>query len=386
MNISHKFAFMHIPKTAGTSFRAHIAKIFPDEDIFFGNYDNIHDKKFSIYAAHYDVNFILELPSAWQRFSIIREPISRYISILNHTLRDPSFVGLNSISNAKNYNDLMSNSEFIETTSNNMTRLFSNNGAYHKYKNKIIDFNVYAENYNEDLNQAIENSKLFDFIGNEERLIDSINTILCKINKPPIKFLPQYNYFPNEMKLTPMQLDFISEINSKDIEFYEKVNEYFSDKFASKPYEPLIIQKNQNFIDLGNISCGSGWFDSEKKEKYQFNQYILWSSRSNSEITIDFSNIDKKYINFIFYSDFADSSRIKILINNIESNKIIVKSSFHWMINFNLQKIESNLIEFKFDAKEALIKKVSPDEKRQLGLLLTDIILSDEIFNLETYY
>lgn len=91
--------FLHIPKTAGTSFYSMLTQqFFPDNTLIIDDqsigkfYDNRYPDEFSNYKffrQHSDYYFYRHLPRIPYILTFLRNPVSRIVSLYNHILNRP---------------------------------------------------------------------------------------------------------------------------------------------------------------------------------------------------------------------------------------------------------------------------------------------------------
>lgn len=189
MNNKDIIIFIHIPKTAGNTFRNIIMKQYNPTEIlnlytanpeYFKNFNfefikqifeekNQLQKMFKIIIGHYKFgihNFLNTQNTLYIAF--LRNPFDQYISMYNHLISDSRFWNLSN-------NKLTELSEFIEfkLTHNIQTFLISG----------VSDFSILENNPDYVLAEAIKNiDKHFMFIGLTEYFDESLIIIKYKFN------------------------------------------------------------------------------------------------------------------------------------------------------------------------------------------------------------
>jgi len=91
-----KIAYMHIPKTGGTTFKEilyqnykekPVALLLGKEKLDFFSSLNDHEKlKYDIVTGHFNYSFASDLPDDFNLFSLIRDPVQRVISHYNFAM------------------------------------------------------------------------------------------------------------------------------------------------------------------------------------------------------------------------------------------------------------------------------------------------------------
>lgn len=234
----NRFFFVHIPKTAGTSFRSSLAETNSLIHLDYGMYSGVTSKEviqyvynesdyyeYSLFseryflslAGHVNAGKYINLFTSQRTITFLREPIDRLVSEYNH------FVNHNGYT--KSFEEFYSNEHFV----NRLTKMTSN-----------IDI------------------ELFLFVGISERYeesLASINKLLsCNI---PIK---SENITVNKRivkeNIAKYDIDKILHLNKRDIELYEKAKLVFSKKIRKiNNNTPVTFAK----ITLLNNKCITGW-------------------------------------------------------------------------------------------------------------------------------
>lgn len=93
------YYFLHIPKTAGTSFTGYFSKFFTEEEIFPGHfwydivkYSPMPWNKYRFYRGHFGYSLRRFLPQDAFTLTFLRDPVERVISQHHHALVDPYLV------------------------------------------------------------------------------------------------------------------------------------------------------------------------------------------------------------------------------------------------------------------------------------------------------
>jgi hypothetical protein len=95
-----KVGFMHIPKTAGTTFRHILEKNFlsrphlylyhNDDADLFRTFDLERKQRWDLVAGHVPFDFLADLAPHFTLISFVRDPLSRMISLYNFMMTDDS--------------------------------------------------------------------------------------------------------------------------------------------------------------------------------------------------------------------------------------------------------------------------------------------------------
>ncbi len=359
-----KIIFCHIPKTAGTSIRElilreHRINFVHTYEEYKSNSGHTHQ-----ILGHVNAAFAISLGDEWTKTSIIREPIARFLSSLNHGLRDPTFHGVESCKGAKSISDLLNSEEYINQNSNLMTRIFSNNNLTEDFISNKISLAEYNQGTHCDISEAIDNASKFQFIGTDRNLINSVNRILNLMNLNSINIMPKHNSF-GAITPTKEELDYIKKINLIDIEFYNHIENLYTE-FPIMPRNNYPVNSKINEIDLSDERIGSGWY------AHEFN-IGRWASLNEQDITLNFIEIGNYEFIFKFFK--IDMGNVTIKVDNctIDPNFIIDGEYTYVTINLTIDTIGDKIILFNSRLHSKLI--TSNIDYRNLSFLLNNIFI-----------
>ena len=216
-----KYFFLHIPKTAGTSFRKMLNKqfsnqeIFPNERLikqlggypFFNELEEKYKEKLAmatLLVGHYPFSAYKSFCEDTELLSFYREPVQRVISFLNYYK-----------SVDKRYIDSSFEMIFekeIGQISNVQVKMTS--GIYNDRNQSRVDI-------------AIQNLKKLDFIGLSEDFENSVRIAELKFgwNLGKIK---KVNITPSKSSISSVLIQKIIDYNAEDLIFYEEVKRQYA--------------------------------------------------------------------------------------------------------------------------------------------------------------
>ena len=280
-----KFNFNHIPKCGGTALSDYLKGSSSSSDLILINDINDlikkdFDYKKSIYG-HMDHSFASHQNDGRLLISLVREPKERIISTINHSLRDASFFG--GATQHVSAEELIKNPHFLSVSTNIMTKLFCGNKSYLDLLSHKINFEQYQSEYVDDIDLALANVDLYDFIGIYDQFIQSVRVISEMIEIYPPKFLPKLNNQLPKNALRDIDEDLNVRLNQKDLILYKYITQKFKTKNCSYSI-PLLeegaLDLDYLFFSLGSDFIGSGWhsYETKKLPDYYGNKYCRWAS------------------------------------------------------------------------------------------------------------
>lgn len=299
---THQLCFLHIPKTAGTTFTELLRSIlFPDQLLI------IRPEIINgLELADYDINeydcicghFTYEIHKLLNRtplfLTFLREPISRAISnyyhIRNTNFQDSQFA---EYPNKQAYlqvqkmtlENFIVHPAFNENLTNLQTRML---GLHVDYPVKTLADIPPFENSKRfvSINLAKERLEQFFFLGIQEEFSKSIDLFSYQFNLLPIDRIPELNIgLRQEEEIPPSTLDQLKELNNLDLELYEYGLKLLNSRYQVLVDELINIchekelpirecieisfwQKKQELRDfsyhLESIHPRSGWYSVER--------------------------------------------------------------------------------------------------------------------------
>lgn len=237
--------FVHVPKTAGTTFRAIIENTFPKKQIcriyhgsvnFMGMDEFLaladeDKKKFRIFCGHFEFGLHRKIPQPCKYITVMRNSIERTISLYHHHMQGKHARADKNVEDihARIKNDDFSLSEFVSSgisfrnTDNGQTRLLSGEAPAFGQCNRTM------------LDTAKENLRNhFVVTGLTERFDESVLLMQKALGWPAPYYLSQ-NIATDRVKyedLPQSTLETIRRSNELDTELYEYAEKLLEEKIA----------------------------------------------------------------------------------------------------------------------------------------------------------
>jgi len=377
--------FLHIPKTAGTTLISIL-------DSFF-DYDTIYPEqlwhnllknrptdfsRFRLIRGHFGYGLCRLLPKKPVFMTMLRDPVDRHISGIEHKIRDPdprfkqksemknkSFLEILNDPESPGFEDLQCRQIGLNPDILSITKSWEQKDlAYFKYP-KVLHMASKEVSRVKLLQDAKTRLSEFEFVGISERLEDSMYLLFFTFGWRPIHNIWKLNVTPKKIRKTDLPketLNRILESNQLDSKLYEFGKELFENRFNSmmkylnnhyyeskyskfsfqkslllmleKHYEKQITDSRQTRVkkidyDFQQKMFGSGWywreFITENKMAYR------WTG-PETKSTIDFflAKDDDLIIQFrvmrTIIPDVLKSLKFQVNDHPIEIKKLDEKS------------------------------------------------------------
>jgi len=364
--------FLHIPKTAGTSFIALIDNYFDHDKIFPEQIwhkilnQSTNQKNFDLIRGHFGYSIKAITTKKPIYITMLRNPIERTISFFDHMRLEPkrnNWVSEEFVNNIKNFQDIIQDNQKRKVFSNNQTRYLGQDleiekllkqDDFEKFRlEEYQEFIEYDKSKKKCLNDAKKRLSDFIFFGVLERFEESIQLLFYTFAWKPNDNIRKLMIAPKKHYVTEDIKKEIEKMNDLDIQLYEyaqnifdkKYNEMIEDlknrypnntknekisiyKLLNKHYEDNYYNEKQvsGKIDY-NFSqklFGSGWYYREATSEN--NKFFRWTGPGiESEIDLVLPKKDHLKIEFrvIGYGSIEILNSIQLIINDekIELNK-----------------------------------------------------------------
>ncbi len=424
--------FLHIPKTAGTTFTFNLDSHFDVRNIY---PEQIYSKLFSnppknfpnlkLIRGHfgYGIGDILQTTPLYLTF--LRNPIERTLSFFDHIKLDPytnNWVNPNFISNESLF-DLLENEYKRKVFTNNQTRHIANDLKLTNLNNFLL------EEYDEFINPKLSDEQLislaknrlseFSFIGLTEKTNESLLLFCYTFNLKPLGNFWNLMVTPKRTSITSIDSDtgdLLQKCNNLDFQLYEFAHELFNLRFSQMiddlrnfsdfdlDDKTLFQNKLNDFLDfnykthlknsytpLSSINYnfserfnGNNWYYRELSQNPT--NYFRWTGPSN-ESTIDFileGNIDYEIeLSIIDYVSDEQLNSLQLFINDHLIRLRIIsqndkKTIITGMISKNLI-VDEGITRLTFKISKTMKNNLSTlelSDTRLVGLLFDNIIIT----------
>jgi hypothetical protein len=291
--------FLHIPKTAGTTFTFNldsyydVQNIYP-ERVLSGFFKNPPSNFLSLKLIRghfgYDISKFLQKTPLFLTF--LRNPIERTLSFFDHIKLDPytnNWVNQNFILN-ETISDLLVDKSKSKIFTNNQTRHIANDLDYTKLNNSN---NFLLEEYEPFVNPTLTDEQLitlakkrlseFAFIGLTEKTTESLLLFCYTFNLKPLGNFWNLMVAPKRTSLISLDIDTknnLKKCNNLDLQLYEFGQELFNFRF-SRMLDDL---RNFSDFDLNNNKL----FQSKLYDFLDFNHKTYLKNQCSKLSTIDY--------------------------------------------------------------------------------------------------
>lgn len=257
--------FLHVPKTAGSSFRAILASLYPQEMTFPAmywdevfRYSPAQARQYRLFMGHY-YHFFLDYlaPVRPEVVTFLRDPVSRVISRYKHALRLPG-------SDMRRAGHKLSLLEYLRDPALGPMAGYSaityfgwdldlrklalapvnllDNRAFSEYlwelQAKLTD-----ADYERMLPVALERMRNFAFVGVQERYAESLKLISHRFGWPNIPDSVRINTAPESAGITPTdeEMALIRHLTRYDQIIYDEAARLFDERFRMMAQQSQVV-------------------------------------------------------------------------------------------------------------------------------------------------
>ncbi len=358
--------FLHIPKTAGTTLIATLDSYFDHDSIFPSKVWNEvltnkskKRKTWKLVRGHFGYNIKSISPHKPIFLTVLRDPIKRTISQIEHIRRDPrgnNWVKKNFLSPNETFDQILHNDEKNRVFRNTQTRYLGLDCDVIKFtrsqSSKTKDDFRFDENLplfeneipiQKMLKNAMQRLGKFEFVGISEKFQESMFLLYYTFGWMPINRSWKLNVSPvktSKKGLTQKSLHILNDLNKLDTSLYEhgkKIFEkrysemqknlkenYYKESYSDLPFsESMYIMlekhyeknlKELNIVPEKSINyefnqklSGSGWYYKEILPKT--NKFYRWTGPEKISF-IDFAVKRDEDLKILFHIFLAASAEV----------------------------------------------------------------------------
>jgi len=393
--------FLHIPKTAGTTFRAfledhyHSDTICPHwllEDIL--KLPPRQLNSYQLICGHYAYYIVSKLLAPPSIVTMLRDPIDRTISHFYH-IKNTKDHWFNEEVSGMSLDDFLNDPIGISEILNFQTRFiaFDNiqeqNFGFANIRNDLNKLDLLLNN-EELLNIALNRMRSFRFVGITERFDESLTLLSHEFGWPAPVTFPKYNVAPYREKyheLSESTLHRIKELNRLDLVLYETGKQLFEQRFSQltqeltqEYYEKRMSQipRTSNvFLDFKQPIWGAGWLVREFMDTGKVHRWTGPGDSAFLDIPLSCDNYRITFYAGVYVRDLLFG--LKLYVNgrpiplsfHYADERYLSEGIFHADISKEIIQEQSGFTRFTFSVPDT-IKPVDVDSEsndtRSLGI------------------
>ena len=395
-----KTAFLHIPKTAGTTVHHILLNCFPGGRIFTnaerGNNQKVDPSTFDFVSGHFNYSYLIERGLTGHRIvTIFRDPVGRALSHFYFLKQDRLLDLVEQEDEAYDQSELELAREVVAKARENdladfiRKEPFLANITLGDYQTRLMGApDKLAPLDSSHLDLAMQHLRDCFFVGLTERMNESIALLCRRMGWPQI--LPQGSLNSNKenkgkRQQPPELLQALSELNRMDQVLYDEAKKLFEAALKDPVEDKFPIPDAASFTPEQSI-LGEGWQIREKAN----GEWVCWSGpepKSWLELSTTITSAANMIIHLRQVIHPQVLERLKLSINGVdlphtllrEGDKLLLKVS----IPGKMMRGANGRLRVGFDAGvthcPADLFPGSPD-RRVLGLALTGIQLKKAYF------
>jgi len=280
----NNFCFIHVPKCGGMTFREIVAGRCAREDILPASNLDVMQlapeaiAKAKAAAGHFDYGIFAVLPPGFLKFTILRDPVKRYVSTVSHMMRDPAFSEFHAQLAGMTLDQAAMHPPVRRVMRNAVVKLFCKDplpiGV--ASREEAIRLEAERQNLRPDLSLAMERLEGFDVVGTQEHYIESVQLMLAAADLPPLKRAIVVNDDTTgaQADVSPQVLDNIRDLLDRDQVLFDYACRRIRRDVADALYalsahryahaEPPVADRCR--LDLAALPGAYGWYAPERDE------------------------------------------------------------------------------------------------------------------------
>jgi hypothetical protein len=278
-----QFFFLHIPKTAGTSFTSILDTYFTPDEICPATYINdflalpeASRQNYRLYRGHIDYTLRDYLPKPPIYITMLRHPLQRVISDIRQVERLPEH-HLHQLYHSVDLLTFVRHKAAAPEMRNVQTQMIAPNRT-----NRASEYQA-AQAHN--VEAAKQHLDSFEFFGLTERFDDSVALLNYTFGWRPTRQSVMLNTAPKTGAQKPLPqnvIDAILELNQYDLQVYEYAQQRFEARFRQMMFElldqhaavnnkgPELTVDTPVVVSMTETMPGYNWHSCEVVDHYNF--------------------------------------------------------------------------------------------------------------------
>lgn len=390
-----KTAFLHIPKTAGTTVHHILLNCFPGGRIFTnaerGNNQKVDPSTFDFVSGHFNYSYLIERGLTGHRvITIFRDPVGRALSHFYFLKQDRLLDLVEQEDEAYDQSELeLAREVLAKARENDLAEFirkepFLANITLGDYQTRLMGApDKLAPLDSSHLDLALKHLRDCFFVGLTERMNESVALLCQRMGWPQI--LPQGSLNSNKenkgkRQQPPELLEVLKDLNRMDQVLYDEAQKLFEESLKNPVADRFPIPDAANFTPEQSI-LGEGWHIRDKEN----GEWICWSgpeSKSWLELTTTLQSSAQMTIGLFMVIHPEVFERLKLSVNGVDLPHTILrdgeKPRLKVAIPGKIMRAANGRLRLGIDTGvthcPADLFSGSPDQ-RKLGLAITGIQL-----------
>ena len=318
-----RLLFLHVPKTAGMSMRAYLTNQYHPADVFaptnwteaFRTGRDLAD--FKLYSGHYRANFARRVPPDTRTLVVLRDPVQRLLSSLQHLRRDPDFHPDHVLAKGKTLAEMINTPEIMANQTNAQVGWMSavvTPGKVEAYLADHPDGDAVDVERQVDpavqLARAKRNLAKVDFIGFTEDLRPLLAQLADEMDFHPVVSFPRLNEnlaaTTWDDRLGAAEIVKIRDCVALDQQFYDYAGHLVEQRRVTSAIRRqrdsgrLSVPEGMFELAFDQPVPGSGWYEPERDT----GAYYRWTGPER-QFTLDLPLASSRYAVCIAFNRMA---------------------------------------------------------------------------------
>ncbi|HEY4041617.1 MAG TPA: hypothetical protein VGM32_07200 [Rhodopila sp.] len=279
---------MHIPKTAGMSMRLYLSEQYHVGDICpFLNWHDLLGRErevgsFRLVQGHFRYNLRPLLADDARVLVLLREPLRRTVSALQHLQRDPGFHLDHKLAHSLSLSEMIRHRELMRAQHNVQARYLCASlpaDRVSAYLREALPQDPHADAADREAPPTLELARhrldAIDFVGLTEDLGAVVSSMAQSMNYHPPLYFPFINENPARLNglrgVSEEDLGILREYNIVDLQIYEYAKRLIERRVFEHYMQRLIgggvyaVPSGSFEIPMSGVMPGSGWYEPENR-------------------------------------------------------------------------------------------------------------------------
>jgi hypothetical protein len=231
---------------------------------------------YPVAVGHFDHGVFSVLPPETLRFTILRDPVERYLSTVSHMMRDAEFSHLHKKVRDLTFDEALIHPDVMSEMRNSMVKLFCHESisvGIESEAEAVAAQELRSSEVHANVELAKAHLETYDVVGVQEQYFDSVQLMLLAAGLPPTKVAPVLNDDRSDRResVSPAVVQQVREVLDLDLQLYQYAVDRLRRSLSTTIYEIAIRQyaaeqprlPERYKFELSELPGSYGWYQPE---------------------------------------------------------------------------------------------------------------------------